>query len=155
MCGIVGFIDPNAQTPHPESVLMKMRESISHRGPDQAGLWSDGPAYLGHRRLAIVDPGPSGQQPFVEDGIVAVANGEIYNHQALRERYAQGKTVPASDCAILPSVYRKEGADVDPARVHLCSIAPERWATQVDRGLTGDVNLRSGQSAHAPRLPPF
>ena len=64
---------------------MRMREALSHRGPDGEGLMVDGPVGLAHRRLAIVDV-DAGRQPMCnEDGSVFVVhNGEIYNHAQLR-----------------------------------------------------------------------
>ena len=63
-----------------------MRDVLSHRGPDGAGLFIDGPVGLAHRRLAIVDVSSAGEQPMTnEDGSVWIAfNGEIYNHASLR-----------------------------------------------------------------------
>jgi asparagine synthase (glutamine-hydrolysing) len=60
--------------------------SIHHRGPDDSGVWNDGPVTLGHRRLSIIDLG-TGQQPMAShDGrFVIVYNGEIYNYVEVRE----------------------------------------------------------------------
>lgn len=79
MCGIVGFVGP----PDRET-LIRMRDCLSHRGPDEAGIFEESRVSLGHRRLAIVDL-KSGQQPaFNEDrSVVITFNGEIYNHPAL------------------------------------------------------------------------
>lgn len=117
MCGIVGFVDPGAHVADPAGVLERMREALAHRGPDDAGGVQCAPAFAGHRRLAIVDTSPSGRQPFVEsdeDGrpeVVAWANGELYNHTALRERIQAvwpGLRLSPSDCAILPPLWRLE-----------------------------------------------
>jgi asparagine synthase (glutamine-hydrolysing) len=66
-----------------------MRDRLTHRGPDDAGLWmsADGRVCLGHRRLSIIDLRPEGRQPMLnEDGRVAVTfNGEIYNFRPLRQ----------------------------------------------------------------------
>jgi asparagine synthase (glutamine-hydrolysing) len=65
-------------------------ELIRHRGPDSRGEWrsSDGRTWLGATRLAIVDLSPTGAQPMTDaaTGNVIVTNGEIYNHQAVREK---------------------------------------------------------------------
>jgi asparagine synthase (glutamine-hydrolysing) len=65
-----------------------MTDPISHRGPDDHGVWLDNEAGigLGHRRLSIVDLSPLGHQPMAsEDGRWVISyNGEIYNHAALR-----------------------------------------------------------------------
>ncbi|MCB9729452.1 MAG: asparagine synthase (glutamine-hydrolyzing) [Deltaproteobacteria bacterium] len=121
MCGIVGFIDPAGRTPDPDAVLRRMRETLQHRGPDDAGEHIAAPAWLGHRRLSIVDLSPAGRQPFVAtfgtdaSEVVALANGEIYNHLALRERIARRfPTGPASgsDCAVLPWLWCLDRAEL-------------------------------------------
>ena len=67
-------------------MLERMRDVLTHRGPDDAGLFIDGRVGLGHRRLSIVDVA-SGHQPMTnEDGTLHIVyNGEIYNHAAFRE----------------------------------------------------------------------
>ena len=69
-----------------------MRDTIAHRGPDAAGIWSsaDGAVVLGHRRLAIIDLSPTGAQPMQNAArtTVVVFNGEIYNHHELRQELA-------------------------------------------------------------------
>jgi asparagine synthase (glutamine-hydrolysing) len=86
MCGICGIAAPlNLKHRIEESVLVRMRDELRHRGPDDAGLYLDGQLGLGHRRLSIVDVG-GGHQPMMnEDGNVRIVfNGEIYNHEQLR-----------------------------------------------------------------------
>ena len=95
MCGIVGLVNFEKRY-HPErlkGLTLAMREAITHRGPDDAGLWmsDDGVVCLGHRRLSIVDLRPEGRQPMGnEDGSVMVTfNGEIYNYAALTAHLKQ------------------------------------------------------------------
>jgi asparagine synthase (glutamine-hydrolysing) len=82
MCGLVGFVGSGSQVD-----LQRMTATLAHRGPDGDGYFIDETShvFLGHRRLAIIDPA-SGQQPmWNEDGqICVVFNGEIYNHAELR-----------------------------------------------------------------------
>jgi asparagine synthase (glutamine-hydrolysing) len=61
-------------------------DAIRHRGPDDQGIWHEGPVIFGHRRLSIVDLSPAGHQPMVSAAAryVITFNGEIYNHAALR-----------------------------------------------------------------------
>ncbi|KXH66828.1 asparagine synthase [Colletotrichum salicis] len=70
--------------------LAQSLANIAHRGPDAEGIWisDDGTIGLGHRRLAINDLTPDGVQPLhSDDGTIhAVVNGEIYDHDAIRER---------------------------------------------------------------------
>src|SRR3989442_14270546 len=73
MCGICGDVDL-AGTPDAEGVRRAAR-AIAHRGPDAEAFFFDGPAGLGHRRLAILDLEP-GDQPMVRDAVPGVFNGE-------------------------------------------------------------------------------
>ena len=63
-----------------------MLDAIRHRGPDDEGVWGEGDAWLGQRRLSIIDLSPAGRQPMVSacGRYVATINGEIYNYEALR-----------------------------------------------------------------------
>jgi len=83
MCGICGIVDPEAR-PDREAVV-RMRERLTHRGPDDEGLFERGPVALAARRLSIIDL-ERGHQPIAgDDGeVVAVQNGELYNHRELR-----------------------------------------------------------------------
>lgn len=85
MCGIVGYWDKRGAE---ASVVERMADQLSHRGPDDEGLWLDDETglALAHRRLSIIDPSPAGHQPMVSPcgRYVLIYNGEIYNHQNLR-----------------------------------------------------------------------
>jgi asparagine synthase (glutamine-hydrolysing) len=86
MCGIAGLIDLAGEPVSPV-ILKRMTDAIAHRGPDGEGQWIEGPIGLGHRRLAIIDLSPAGQQPMIsaDHRFVISYNGEIYNHRELRE----------------------------------------------------------------------
>ena len=90
MCGISGIIyrAANRSADEIQSQIEMMTEVMKHRGPDYKGTWADAKngVALGHRRLAIVDLTPTGDQPMVSaDGrYVLTLNGEIYNHRQLR-----------------------------------------------------------------------
>ena len=72
MCGIAGILKFDPRERVEEHRLLRMREALSHRGPDGEGLMIDGPVGLAHRRLAIVDV-DAGRQPMCnEDGSVFV-----------------------------------------------------------------------------------
>lgn len=113
MCGLVGYVGPTA----PVSVerLVVMRETLRHRGPDDAGLWTgvEGGASVGlaHRRLAIVDLDPRGRQPMAHGGARVVFNGEIYNHRVLRRALeAEGAVFgTATDTEVIPALYARRG----------------------------------------------
>jgi asparagine synthase (glutamine-hydrolysing) len=115
MCGIVGIVGPSG-VPSRKS-LLAMRDSIVHRGPDDAGIWESpgGMALLGSRRLAILDLSPSGHQPMVSDSgdLVIAFNGEIYNYVELtRELVKQGCHFRSqSDTEVLLKSYQVWGAD--------------------------------------------
>jgi len=87
MCGLAGIA---LAEPSPDAVdsVARMTGRLAHRGPDDHGIWSSDGIVLGHRRLAIVDLGPTSRQPMVDTktGSALVFNGEIYNHKALRAR---------------------------------------------------------------------
>jgi len=86
MCGINGiaYSTRSGRTINSD-LLMRMRDIIRHRGPDDEGLFIDGRVGLGHRRLSIVDV-VAGHQPMTnEDGGLRITyNGEIYNHADYR-----------------------------------------------------------------------
>lgn len=114
MCGIVGILD---WTGPPEGRLDRMLKSIVHRGPDDEGIFEDGPISMGMRRLSIIDLN-SGHQPiFNEDHtVVVVFNGEIYNYVELRaELEKQGHRFRTqSDTEVLVHLYEEEGTDFLP-----------------------------------------
>ena len=87
MCGIAGLIKPEAVAPEDIAAVQRMTTAQIHRGPDDAGFFSDERCVLGHRRLSILDLSPAGRQPMSnEDGRVWITfNGEIYNYQELRK----------------------------------------------------------------------
>jgi asparagine synthase (glutamine-hydrolysing) len=96
MCGITGVFGDSRLEPE---TLLAMTRCLTHRGPDDEGLWTDAEAgiALGHRRLSIVDLSPAGHQPMhSQDGrLVIVLNGEIYNHAALRAELEAAGAAPA------------------------------------------------------------
>src|ERR1044072_7608464 len=86
MCGICGFAAPEGLDRRIDrSLLVKMRDTLTHRGPDAAGLFTDAQAGLGHRRLSIIDLG-GGHQPMPnEDCTIWISyNGEVYNDSERR-----------------------------------------------------------------------
>src|SRR5688500_7603444 len=93
MCGIAGLINFDGAPVSPD-VLRAMTDAIRHRGPDREGQWIESGVGFGHRRLAIIDLSPAGQQPMVTaDGrFVLNYNGEVYNFPELRtELEARGR----------------------------------------------------------------
>lgn len=85
MCGIAGILQRTGTSPD-EALLEAMADAIRHRGPDDGGVWVDGPCGLANRRLAILDRSDRGHQPMVDvaTGVALTYNGEIYEHDELR-----------------------------------------------------------------------
>jgi len=118
VCGICGVFEfgANERTVE-ESTLIRMRDTMTHRGPDDAGTYisPDGRLGLGHRRLSIVDLSPAGRQPMSnEDGSVWITfNGEIYNHAKLRvDLEKKGHAYRSrTDTETLLHLYEEEGPD--------------------------------------------
>jgi asparagine synthase (glutamine-hydrolysing) len=115
MCGILGVFGRDG-TPLDRGRIERMRDTMVHRGPDDSGLWLRDPARdvaLAHRRLSIVDLSDAGRQPMVnEDGRIQVTfNGEIYNHEALREDLRARGHVFRSHCdaEVLVHLYEEYG----------------------------------------------
>ncbi len=107
MCGLVGAIRVSGGFAISEAYIVRMRDTMVHRGPDGAGVWvaADGSVGLGHRRLSIIDLSTAAGQPMANaDGSVRVAfNGEIYNHVSLR----------AELDAMRPIVWRTDHSDTE------------------------------------------
>ena len=88
MCGICGIaLSSRSGADVQRSTIERMRDVMTHRGPDGAGVFLQGRIGLGHRRLSIVDP-KAGQQPMASDdgAIQIVYNGEVYNHPEISRR---------------------------------------------------------------------
>ena len=115
MCGIVSIFNIQEQTPELRQQALRMSQKIRHRGPDWSGIYCGGSAILAHERLSIVDP-ESGRQPlFAPDKKQVLAvNGEIYNHQDIRARFAgKYQYQTGSDCEVILSLYREMRKDSD------------------------------------------
>ena len=111
MCGIVAILNIERQTSELRQKALRMSQKIRHRGPDWSGIYSGGSAILAHERLSIVDP-ESGRQPLYSSDRrqVLAVNGEISNHQEIRERYAGRYTFQTgSDCEVILALYREKG----------------------------------------------
>ena len=111
MCGIVSIFNIQEQTPELRQKALRMSQKIRHRGPDWSGIYTGGSAILCHERLSIVDP-ESGKQPLFspDKKQVLAVNGEIYNHQDIRRRYAgKYQFQTGSDCEVILALYRDKG----------------------------------------------
>ena len=113
MCGFIICSDPRGH----EATVNALR-TLEHRGPDGQGIYRDprSGATLGHRRLSIIDP-DGGAQPLVDppDGAALVANGMIYNHDALRDQLTEkygSRFSTGSDSEVILRGYDAHGPEV-------------------------------------------
>jgi len=118
MCGVAGaFARHGTLSPHHQDVVQRINDWQAHRGPDGEGFWTSRDRILmfGHRRLAIIDTGPSGAQPMTDTtGRWTInQNGEIYNYRALRRELEDlGRTFATnSDTEVLINVIAQWGED--------------------------------------------
>jgi asparagine synthase (glutamine-hydrolysing) len=114
MCGITGWISFDRDLRWERDALEAMTETMACRGPDAAGMWVDGPAALGHRRLAVIDIAGGAQPMSVRTpaGEVAlVYSGEAYNFLELREelRRAGERFETSSDTEVVLRGYVRWG----------------------------------------------
>jgi asparagine synthase (glutamine-hydrolysing) len=116
MCGIVAILNIQRQSQALRDKALKMSQKIRHRGPDWSGIYCGGSAILAHERLSIVDPESGGQPLFSPDHRQVLAvNGEIYNHQEIRRRYAgQYGFQTGSDCEVVLALYRSLTSNPSP-----------------------------------------
>ncbi|SDS09738.1 asparagine synthase (glutamine-hydrolysing) [Formosa sp. Hel1_31_208] len=113
MCGIVCAFDIKQKTDDLRPQVLEMAKTIRHRGPDWSGIYSDDKVIMAHERLAIVDPA-SGKQPLLspDKTLILAANGEIYNHRALRKQFKGNyKFQTESDCEVILALYQEKGVD--------------------------------------------
>ncbi|MFI5347936.1 MAG: asparagine synthase (glutamine-hydrolyzing) [Elusimicrobiota bacterium] len=112
MCGICGIVDGGGRAPD-RALVKKANALIAHRGPDDEGYYGDGPVALAMRRLSIIDL-DTGHQPisFACESLWIVCNGEIYNHQSLREELlARGHRFKTkTDAEAILALYQELGA---------------------------------------------
>jgi len=99
MCGIAGFVGGDwSSRDRVAATLAEMNRCILHRGPDRSDTWIDVESRVGfaHNRLAIIDLSAAGNQPMESDSgrYVIAYNGEIYNHQDVRDELAAAGVAP-------------------------------------------------------------
>lgn len=114
MCGILGVVDNKGLD---EELLRQMRDTMFHRGPDDAGIWVSHNRKVGlaHRRLSIIDLSEAGRQPMSdsEGKIWITYNGEIYNFQEIREELGEkGYSFKSrTDTEVIIKAYKEWGTD--------------------------------------------
>lgn len=112
VCGIAGVISLEGSVPSPATVE-GMLARLSHRGPDDEGLFHDDQVVLGHRRLSILDPTPAGAQPMRRGDTWLIHNGEIYNYLELAEELRRSGHIleSESDTEVILAAYQEWGLD--------------------------------------------
>lgn len=111
MCGIVCAFDLKEPAATLRPQLLEMSKKIRHRGPDWSGIFDNEKSIIAHERLAIVDP-TSGKQPLFsdDDNLVLAANGEIYNHNLLKQKLQTAYNFKTkSDCEVILALYKEKG----------------------------------------------
>ena len=115
MCGICGKLYFNPIRKADQNNISAMASVLVHRGPDDHGIYVDGPVGIGHQRLSIIDISPAGHQPMSnEDGSIwIVFNGEIYNFEELRmELQGKGHVFTShTDTETIIHLYEEEDTD--------------------------------------------
>jgi asparagine synthase (glutamine-hydrolysing) len=119
MCGLAGFVDGNGGSTDLAGTAREMAGALTHRGPDDSGVWVDQDAgvALGFRRLSIIDLSPAGHQPMIAASgrYVATLNGEIYNFEELRRELRQSGVAPAfrghSDTEVMLAAFDAWGVE--------------------------------------------
>ncbi|PYX04730.1 MAG: asparagine synthetase B, partial [Acidobacteria bacterium] len=115
MCGIAGQFNFQRREPVERETIVRMADSIAHRGPDDEGFFIAGPVGLGFRRLSIIDL-VGGHQPMsdAERTVWIIFNGEIYNYRELRaELQKKGHQFRTnSDTEVIVHGYKEWGTDV-------------------------------------------
>lgn len=113
MCGIAGIWGRDGASLK-GGAIVRMQQSLLHRGPDAVGLYEHEGVALAHTRLSIIDVSSAGAQPFVSvnERYVLVFNGEIYNYKELREQYFSEEDFRSnSDTEVLLLMLVRFGAD--------------------------------------------
>ena len=110
MCGIAGAMSRNG-SPVNEQILESLGTAQAHRGPDGRGHYRQDDIGLAHQRLSIIDLVTGDQPLFGPDGLVLIANGEIYNNPDLRTDFADAPFKSKSDCEPPLYLYQRYGLD--------------------------------------------
>jgi asparagine synthase (glutamine-hydrolysing) len=122
MCGICGIVSSSFPAEKSVRAVTAMNTALAHRGPDAEGIWHNEHAYLGHRRLSIIDLSDDGRQPMFsfDKRYVIVYNGELYNYKELKlelQRATQGSSQQPyffstqTDTEVILAAYMRWGKD--------------------------------------------
>ena len=113
MCSIFGVLQIRQDLKSVRKMALRQSRLMRHRGPDWSGVYTAGNAVLAHERLAIVDVNTGAQPILSESDRQALAvNGEIYNHQDIRNQFAgKYRFRTESDCEVILPLYLQQGTD--------------------------------------------
>ncbi|KAF3794216.1 Asparagine synthetase glutamine-hydrolyzing 2 [Nymphaea thermarum] len=110
MCGILAVLGCSDTSQSKRARIIELSRRLKHRGPDWSGIHCHQDCYLAHQRLAIVDP-TSGDQPLYNEDktVIVTINGEIYNHEELRQKLKSHTFRTGSDCEVVAHLYEEYG----------------------------------------------
>ncbi|STD28608.1 Asparagine synthetase B [glutamine-hydrolyzing] [Edwardsiella tarda] len=153
MCSIFGVLDLKTDPQELRKTALEMSRLMRHRGPDWSGIYAGNNAILAHERLSIVDVNTGAQPLYNQQRThVLAVNGEIYNHQALRERLADRYAFQTgSDCEVILALYQEYGPDfLDQLRGMFAFILydAKRDAYLIGRDHLGIIPLYMGHDEH-------
>lgn len=113
MCGLAGFFNTHQTIDDQTTIITRMIDRLSHRGPNSGGIWFDKKdgITLGHRRLAVMDLSKAGHQPMQSQHgrYIIVYNGEIYNASSLKMRLNHHTFQGHSDTEVILALIEKHG----------------------------------------------
>ena len=112
MCGIAGYVARAGRPPLPDARARQAVCAIAHRGPDARGEFRDGPLWLGHVRLSILDLSAAGNQPMATpDGRVVLSyNGEVYNYRDIAAELSLAGLQSTADTAVVMAAFARLGS---------------------------------------------
>ncbi|WP_392561138.1 asparagine synthase B [Orbus sturtevantii] len=113
MCSILGILDIKSNPEQLRAKALELSSLMRHRGPDWSGIFASDKAILVHERLSIVDVNTGAQPLYNKDKTLVLAvNGEIYNHQEIRNQYKNRyEFQTGSDCEVILALYQEKGTD--------------------------------------------
>ena len=153
MCSIFGVLEVRQDLKTVRQMALRQSRLLRHRGPDWSGIYTADKAVLAHERLSIVDVNTGAQPLISESGKQALAvNGEIYNHQDIRERFAGRYGFRTqSDCEVILPLYLEYGAgflDELSGMYAFCLYDEDRDAWLMARDPIGIIPLYYGHDAN-------
>ncbi|WMQ73850.1 MAG: Asparagine synthetase B [glutamine-hydrolyzing] [Sodalis sp.] len=153
MCSIFGVLDLKTDPVELRKQALECSRLMRHRGPDWSGVYASDKAILAHERLSIVDVN-TGAQPLYNAAHTHVleANGEIYNHQLIREQLGNRYAFQTgSDCEVILALYQEKGPEfLDELRGMFAFILydTEKDAYLISRDHMGIIPLYTGHDEH-------